>query len=144
MRLVSLLSFPNTGLGTHLWPETLFRTVGVSAGGRGATTHRRLVTNPHPLTITLPLPVNVRELFENELRKRGFPFTIDPESGRYAVEISGNRMLVGLKNLERDVASGGDVGLIPRFLDAIVASSRLSAEGLSAERLYWCLEPNDY
>jgi hypothetical protein len=88
--------------------------------------------------------MNVQTLFENELRQRGFPFSIDAESGRHAIEIGGGRMLVSLENLQRDVASDGDTGRISRFVDAIVVSSGASDGALSAERLYWCLEPNDY
>jgi hypothetical protein len=88
--------------------------------------------------------MNVRALFEDELRQRGFPFSIDPESGRHAVEIGGARMLVGLENLQRDVVSDGDSGHISRFVDAIIASSDLPEREMSTERLYWCLESNDY
>jgi hypothetical protein len=88
--------------------------------------------------------MNVRTLFEDELHQRGLPFCIDAETGRYAVEIDGERMLVSLENLQRDVAMDGDPGRISRFIDAI-ASSPLDTEGaLSADQIYWCLEPNDY
>src|SRR6476646_2407427 len=68
-------------------------------------------------------PMNVRKLFEDELRKHGFAFSLDPESGRHAVEIGGARLFVSLDILQRDVASDGDTGRISRFVDAIVASS---------------------
>jgi hypothetical protein len=85
--------------------------------------------------------MNVRSLFENELRQRGFSFSIDADSGRHAVEIAGRRILVSIENLQRDVLGDRDAGRISRFVDAIVASSD---DALSADRLYWCLEPNDY
>jgi len=89
--------------------------------------------------------MNVRVLFENELRKRGLHFSIDAESGRHAVEIGGGRNLVSIENLQRDIESDGDAGRVSRFVDAIEASSNISdATLLSTERLYWCLEPNDY
>src|SRR5690349_7722835 len=88
--------------------------------------------------------MNVRALFENELRLRGFPFSIDAESGRHAVEIGGGRMLISLDNLQRDVAGDSDAGRVARFVDAIVASSSASETPLSADQLYWCLEPSDY
>lgn len=86
--------------------------------------------------------MNARELFEGELRKRGLPFGIDSESGRHAVKIGDGRVLVSLDNLERDLASDGDVGRVSRFVDMVVASA--SEDELSPEQFYWCLEPNDY
>jgi hypothetical protein len=88
--------------------------------------------------------VDVRALFEDELRRRGLSFTIEPDSGRHAIEAGGGRLLVSLDNLQRDVATDGDLDRIDRFVDAIEASSRQSERSLSAERLYWSLEPNDY
>jgi hypothetical protein len=88
--------------------------------------------------------MNVRELFEDELQRRGISFTIDAESGRHAVEVGGGRMLVSLDNLQRDVAGDGDTGRVSRFVDAVVASSGASESALSADQLYWCLEPSDY
>jgi hypothetical protein len=88
--------------------------------------------------------MNVRTLFEAELRQRGFPFSIDTESGRHAVEIGGWRMLVSLENLQREVASDGDTARVSRFVDAVVASAGASEAALSADQLYWCLEPSDY
>ena len=88
--------------------------------------------------------MNVLALFEEELRQRGFPFSIDAESGRHAVEIGGWRMLVSLDNLKRDVESDGDTGRVPRFVDAVVASAGASEAILSADQLYWCLEPSNY
>jgi uncharacterized protein YtpQ (UPF0354 family) len=88
--------------------------------------------------------MNIQTQFEDELRQRGFAFSIDAESGRYAVEIEGGRTLVNLDNLKRDVAVDGDVSRIARFIDAVVASAGAFEAVLSTDKLYWCLEPSDY
>ncbi len=88
--------------------------------------------------------MGVQTIFEQELKRRGIPFGIDAESGRHSVEIGGARMLISLDNLERDVAADGDSGRVSRFVDAIVASSKVSEAGISSDQLFWCLEPNDY
>lgn len=88
--------------------------------------------------------MNVRQEFEDEVTSRGLLFTIDGESGRHVVMIGGGRMLISLDNLERDVARDGDKGRISRFVDAIQESSKTSEEPLSAQQLFWCLEPSDY
>lgn len=88
--------------------------------------------------------MNIRALFEDELQRRGISFTIDAESGRHVVEVGGGRMLVSLDNLQRDVAGDGDLGRVSWFVDSVVASSGVSEAALSAEQLYWCLEPSDY
>jgi uncharacterized protein YtpQ (UPF0354 family) len=88
--------------------------------------------------------MNVQTLFEDELRKRGLPFSIDSESGRHSVEIDGGCSLVSLENLQRDFASDGDVGRISRFVDAVIASSQVHEAELSIDQIYWSLEPNDY
>lgn len=88
--------------------------------------------------------MNIQTQFEDELLRRGFSFSIEAESGRYAVEIEGWRTLVNLDNLKRDVAVDGDMGRVGRFIDAVVASAGVSEAALSAEQLYWCLEPSNY
>lgn len=88
--------------------------------------------------------MNVRALFEGELRKRHVPFSIDPESGRHAIEANGGRLLVSLDNLHREVARDGDTGRVVRFVDIVLASSGVADDSLSADRLYWCLEPCDH
>lgn len=85
-----------------------------------------------------------RELFDRELERRGFAFRIDPETGRHLIEFASGQVLVNLENLQRDVASDGDTGRVSRFLDSIVASSSGMGLQLSANNLFWCLEPNDY
>jgi hypothetical protein len=90
------------------------------------------------------VPMQIRILFEDELRRRGLAFNIDPESGRHSVEVGGSPMLISLDNLERDVARDGNTSRVQRFVDAIVASSSTSDRAISRDQLYWCLEPNDY
>ena len=67
--------------------------------------------------------INVQTLFEDELRRRGFLFSIDTESGRHAVEVGDAQMLVSLDNLRHDLLGDGDTGRVSRFVDAIVASA---------------------
>jgi uncharacterized protein YtpQ (UPF0354 family) len=88
--------------------------------------------------------MNVRVLFEDELEKRSLPFSIEEDSGRHAIEVGGERMLIGLDNLQRDIAMDGDTGRVSRFVDSIIASPSIRDNMLSADNLYWCLEPNDY
>jgi uncharacterized protein YtpQ (UPF0354 family) len=88
--------------------------------------------------------MNVRALFEDELRQRGLSFSIDIESGRHVVEIGGMNMLISLENLQRDVARDGDLGRVSRFVDAIVATSAMSESAVSPDRLYWSLERSDH
>ena len=52
-------------------------------------------------------------------------------------------MLVCLENLQRDVASDGDVGRVARFVDAVVASAGEFDATVSADQLYWSLEPSE-
>lgn len=87
---------------------------------------------------------NVQKLFENELRRRGLPYSIDPDSGRYAVDIAGAQILVSLDNLERDFAGDRDAGRVVQFVDAIVDSANAFEEEISRQRIYWCLEPSHY
>jgi hypothetical protein len=88
--------------------------------------------------------MNVRALFEAELLKRCLTFGVDAETGRYAIALGSERSLVSIENLERDVARNGDAGRVSGFVDAIVAARSVRGGNLSADRLYWCLEPNDY
>ena len=67
--------------------------------------------------------MNVDRLFQKALLTRGLEFSIDAVSGRYAIEVNGTQMLVGLENLKRDMALDGDADRVTRFVDSILASS---------------------
>lgn len=89
--------------------------------------------------------MNPRQLFEDELQRRGIGFSIDPESGRHVLDIGAIRILISLVNLERDLARDGDTGRVARFVDTVLESASVTPpEELSAEGIYWALEPNDY
>jgi uncharacterized protein YtpQ (UPF0354 family) len=88
--------------------------------------------------------MDIRTLFEDELRRRGLGFSIDSESGRYVLELDGERFLVSLENLSRDLTRDGDAGRVARFVDAITASSKPYEADVTEESLFWCLETNDY
>lgn len=78
------------------------------------------------------------------MERRGVLFSIDPDSLRHVIKVGGRRSLVWLENLQRDVAGDGDIGRIARFVDAVLDSLAESDSSLSADRLFWSLEPNDY
>lgn len=88
--------------------------------------------------------MNINTLLENEFQKRGLEFIVGPDPNRYTIKIGEECSLISIDNLQRDVASDGDIGRIPRFIDAIMGSSSMTKDSLSADQLYWCLEPNDY
>jgi hypothetical protein len=88
--------------------------------------------------------MNVAGFFERELQKRGLSFRIDAESGRHAVTIEDWSILISLENLQRDVASDGDLGRIARFVDAIVLAADESRVAYAADSLFWSLERNDH
>lgn len=85
--------------------------------------------------------MNIENLFESELQRRGIRFKIDSESERYSLEVEGNKFLVSLNNLKRDVKIDNNYDRIPRFIDSILISSDIK---LSSDQMYWSLEPNDY
>lgn len=89
------------------------------------------------------MPINIHTLFENELQRRGYAFNADAESRCYSIEINGSSNCVSIENLQRVMAVDFDLEHITHFINAIEASSQFSKES-SQERLYWCLEPNDY
>ena len=63
--------------------------------------------------------MNAKDLFEAELKKRGFDFEIESESGRHAVNAGGTTFLVSLENLARDLEREGDPAAVSRFVDSI-------------------------
>jgi hypothetical protein len=89
--------------------------------------------------------MNPRQLFEDELQRRSIGFSIDPESGRHVLDIGDLRILISLDNLERDLARDGDTSRVAFFLDRVLESASVTrTEELSADGIYWALEPNDY
>src|SRR5687768_15611692 len=88
--------------------------------------------------------MNIEELFEAELRRRGIAFGIESGSGRYAIESDGGKFLVSLDNLARDIARDGDERHLSRFLNTIEDATRVRDEFYTVENLYWALEPNNY
>ena len=86
--------------------------------------------------------MHVTRLFEEELRRRGIHFSMDIESGRHIIQVGEWRTLVSLDNLKRGVASDGDAGRIARFVDTIMIPPDQGIETLSADELYWSIEPN--
>jgi uncharacterized protein YtpQ (UPF0354 family) len=88
--------------------------------------------------------MNVKSLFEEDLRRRGLSFSIDAQSGRHVVGVGGARMLISLANLERDVATDGDAERVVRFVDSILLSSSTFDSVPCVDRLYWSLEPSDF
>ena len=106
------------------------------------TTLKKCPSSPHPL---LPeFPMKLRELFEDELLRRGLIFRIDPENGGYSIAAGGGTIVISIKNLEREFATDGDTNRVVEFVDAIQTATELADDKLSADQLYWCLEPNDY
>jgi hypothetical protein len=88
--------------------------------------------------------IDGRKEFEAELFRRGLSFEIDSESGRYHIATSTGQMMISIENLLKDLRSDGDLGRIPRFVDAILAGNSPTDSEVCLEDLFWCLEPNDY
>jgi hypothetical protein len=87
--------------------------------------------------------VDARELFEAELARRGLRHADDDASGRFVVWVSGQRLPVSLDNLGRQLAGDdGDARRVAWFTDQVLATAAPAV--LSADGLYWHLEPNDY
>jgi hypothetical protein len=90
------------------------------------------------------MDVDVHRVVAEELGRRGISATREPRSGRLSLNIHGVDFLINLCNLQRDVASDGDVGRVARFVDAIFASRPGAFDDLSRERFCWCLEPSSH
>jgi hypothetical protein len=93
---------------------------------------------------TFAMTPSIRELFEAELRRRGLSFTIDEATGRHVIQAADWRLLVSLDNLQKEVRKDYDIKRVSRFVDAIIATSTPLDIALSSERLFWCLDRNDY
>ncbi len=88
--------------------------------------------------------MNIQILFEEELGRRGFSFSIDEKSGRHIVEIGERQLLISLENLRCKAHEDNILEQIAHFVDAVIDSANPSKIALSVNQLYWCLEPNDY
>lgn len=86
----------------------------------------------------------VIEEFERELTRRKVAFSIEADTGLYKFELGDYKMAISLENLLRDAASDRDLGRVARFVDTILATPLRNEIKISADRLFWCLEPNDY
>jgi hypothetical protein len=87
-----------------------------------------------------------RELFEQELNRRGVAFARDADSGRYEVKrADGTRLQISLENLCREFYRDNDPAHIARFIDTALSVRRIAKLWAEAERgLYLNLEPSDY
>jgi hypothetical protein len=88
--------------------------------------------------------MDTQRLFEQELKRRGVEFSVDPESGRHSLSINGMHILVSLENLNRSLAQGDDVECVARFVETVVETGSNTIADLSSQQLYWAMEPNDY
>jgi hypothetical protein len=85
-----------------------------------------------------------RRTFEDELGKRNVRFAVEQGTGRYRLQNDGTELLVSVENLERDVASDGDLSRVTRFVDTVLTTTVTDQKPLDPQRLFWCFEPNDY
>lgn len=85
--------------------------------------------------------MELKELFEEEIRRRGLTFREDAESDRYVIDVAdGGRLVVSLDNLERDFRVDGDPKRVSHFVDVALATDTT----FSADRLFWSFEPATY
>ena len=84
-----------------------------------------------------------RSVFEEELRRRGIPFTVVGD-GRYQLENGTGTLTVNLDNVARDFQRDGDEAAIARFIDRVL--SRLDAPPweVARTRVYWSAERFDH
>jgi hypothetical protein len=86
--------------------------------------------------------VDARELFRAELARRGGVYSL-ADDGRLMVSVGSMQILVSLNNLDRQLAGdGADGDRAAAFATQVLAAARLSP--VTADRLYWFAEPNDY
>jgi hypothetical protein len=87
--------------------------------------------------------VDARELFEAELARRGLRHGADVGSGWCVVWVRGAKLAVSLDNLAGQLTGdNGDAERVAWFTDQVIGAAGPAA--LTADGLYWCLEPNDY
>jgi len=86
--------------------------------------------------------VDARELFRAELARRGAMWSV-ADDGRWVVSVGSMQILVNLDNLDRQLAGdGADGERVAAFTTQVLAAARLPP--VTADRLYWFAEPNDY
>jgi hypothetical protein len=65
------------------------------------------------------------------------------DDGRWMISVGGMQILVSLDNLDRQLAvDGADGEAVAAFTTQVLTAARLSP--VTADRLYWFAEPNDY
>ena len=70
-------------------------------------------------------------------------YASDPGSGRCVVWVRGAKLVVSLENLARQLTGDdGDAERVEWFTDQVIGAAGPAA--LTADGLYWYLEPNDY
>ena len=83
-------------------------------------------------------------LFEAELTRRGIEFVSEEGTSRYEIKHGDREYYISIDNLERAHEADGDEQQIIDFVDAIFEQISGSAEPMTADGLYWTLEPSDY
>jgi hypothetical protein len=89
-------------------------------------------------------PRKVEVLFEQELRRRGLSFRIDPESGRYVVPWDGLNLHIALDNLERTLAESEDDSCVPEFAEVVFKPREILSWQTASARIFELLESNDH
>jgi hypothetical protein len=86
--------------------------------------------------------VGARELFGAELARRGARWSA-ADDGRWMISVGSVQILVSLDNLDRQLAVDGAEGeAVEAFTTRVLAAAELPP--VTADRLYWFAEPNDY
>ena len=84
--------------------------------------------------------VQLVELFEAELARRGLRYSAAPPPGRCVVWVDGTRLVVSLGNLARQLTGAeDDAQRVSWFTDQVIASAQRAS--LTTDGLYWFLEP---
>jgi hypothetical protein len=86
----------------------------------------------------------VEVLFEQELRRRGLSFRLDPESGRYVVPWDGLNLHIALDNLERTLAESHDESCVVEFADVVFKPREVLSWQTASASVFELLELNDH
>ena len=89
-------------------------------------------------------PRRVEDVFEQELRRRGLSFRIDPESARYVVPWDGLNLHIALDNLERTLAESQDETCVIAFADVVFKPREVLSWQTASARVFELLESNDH